>query len=122
MRSATFPCRVRFLLRQKRLKNFFQGAASTQNARLHRSDAALQNLSDFFVTKTFKVTQYNSDTKNVRNTKQRTLYDELHFPGSQLFERRGAKIFDFKMLAAFFQLGIDGHGFLKMALKPALMV
>ena len=63
-----FSSRVGFLLRQKRLKNFFQGAASAQNARLHRSDAALQNLSDLFVTKTFEVTQYNGDAKNVRNT------------------------------------------------------
>src|SRR6202162_1291720 len=103
MWSSMFSFRVGFLFRQKRLKNFFQGAASAQNARFYRSDAALQNLSYLFVTKPFEVAQYDGDAKNVRHTEQCPLDDKLHFPGSQLFERRGAKIFDFKMLAAFFQ-------------------
>src|ERR1700675_2209473 len=115
-------CRMGILVRQKRLKNFFQGTPSPQNARFHRSDAALQNLSDLLVTETLQVAQYNGDAKNVRNTEQGTLYDELHFAGGQLFEGRGAKIFDFKMLASFFQFGIDGDGFLKMPFKPAPVV
>ena len=113
---------MRLRLRQKRLENFFQRAASAKNAGLHRADAAFEDFGDFFVAEAFEVAQNHRGAKNVGNLLQRAVHGHLNFQRGELLERRGAEIFDLDVRFSFFRLGVDRNIFLQVALEPALVI
>ena len=122
MRSRMSVRRVSLLRAQKRLKNFFQRAASAKNSGLHRADAAFQNFGNFLVTQAFEVAQNHRAAKNIRNLLQSAVNGDLNFQSGELLKGRGAKIFDLDAGLPFFRFGIDGNILLQMTLEPALVI
>src|SRR5580700_952925 len=113
---------VQIRLRQQRLENFFERAASAENTGLHRANAAFQDFGDFFVAEAFEVEQNHGAAKHVRYLLQRALHGDLNFPRSQKLERSGAEIFDLDARVAFFWLGVNRNIFLEMTFEPALVI
>jgi len=96
---------------QKRLENFFQGAAPAKDAGLHRADAAFQNFRNFLIAQAFQVAQNHRAAKNIRNLLQGAVDGHLNLQSGELLEGRSAEILDFDARLSFFRHGIDGNVF-----------
>jgi len=107
---------------QKRLKNFFQGAAAAKDAGLHRADAAFQNFGNFLIAQAFEVAQNHRAAKNLGNLLQSAVDGHLNLVRGQLLEGCGTEILDLDAGLPFFRFGVNGNIFLQMALEPALVI
>src|SRR5207245_4772572 len=85
---------LKMLRVEERLENFLQRPAPAKNPRFHRAHTAVQNFSDFLITKPFEVAQNHRGAKYVRNVLQSPVHRGLNFQGGKLLERRRTEILD----------------------------